>query len=279
MSKKQANCDGFPGCLCDNCLVFEKECCGKNWTSWKAYRKHEAAYHAKKYGGPKPADRITRNVIVPDGLGYLTTVFTTAEKLATVSLSALTRYAAALNAERTTRTARFSKGDRITLKQLRDKSLKGLVDVNTPLDSDQAVVVYELAQAVNIPPKAVVSLLVSYGLELLSKELRNTHAAPAPKKPSSVVRVKEKSPTPRQEFLQESGVRTHEPTERVQEFLPRTQPNATESSPSEVQVPTVFVPRLDLPRVQEPVQDTPKPPSSEGVPAERIHSRRYIPRA
>ena len=274
-----SNCDGFPGCRCNKCLKFTKECCGTLWPSWTAYRKHETTAHAKNYSRHRPPHRTNKTCIVPDGLGGLKTIITTPERLASVSLGALTRYAAALNAERHLRKARFSRAERTVLGDLRDGKGAGFIDVKTAISNDQALVIYELAQAINIPVKSVASLLVSYGLELLAKELRNTGAAPAPKQPTSVISSTARAKTARQEFLEENGVRVNERETTVLEFLPRPKPDKSKNSDAEVQVPTVFVPKLDLPRVPEQVQDTPKQTGAESVPTKGVHSRGYIPRA
>lgn len=272
-------------CRCIRCLDFPvRECCGKRFTTWPAFSRHTKAKHNRdgsiSHSTRVSSKRATQIVIVPDGLGFLTTTLTTPERLASVSLQALTRYAAALNDVRSFRQQRFTKKDREILKQLEAGTFAGSLDALTPLVNDQAKVVYQLAQAANVSVRAVVSLLVSYGLELLSRELRTSSSAPTPKNPQTVVRTKtvRASSTPREEFLQEHGLRTPEREKEVIEYVSQARSEETPRSTPTVQVPASNPTAARNGRTQEHVQDPTESPVSTSVPTKGTNPRRYIPR-
>lgn len=183
-------------CKCVTCFRIDTECCSKRFTTWPALSRHRKSRgHAERNPNAPPlvprgkaAKRRTQVLIVPDGLGYLTSTLTTPERLSTVSLAAISRFAQIINDQRNFRAQRFSKRERLILEQLRRGEDAGGIKLTLQTPADQARIIYELAKTVNVPVQAILPLLLSYGLEYLARELRATKNAPTPKSPTPLVR-------------------------------------------------------------------------------------------
>lgn len=248
-------------------------------------RHQKSKAHGGSTGRGKAPKRRTQIVVVPDGLGYLINTTSTPERLQTVSLQAVSRFAAALNDQRHFRSQKFSRREREQLKCLRDGApgAVGDLDVKIPLVPDQALALYQIAQSANIPAKSVASLLVSYGLEHLATELRTQRTAPPPKSPTTIIRERSQPNTAHEEYLAENGLavpqRKREYLEYHKRPIPGDELGAEANRAPPASVPPIHKPAAGVSRVDNGLSDPPKPCVVTSVPTEGVNPRRNFPRA
>lgn len=192
----------YPDCRCLQCAKFSKvcECCGREFTTFPSYRRHQTAKPKLKRGSKSPP----RAAVVPNGLGFLERVLANQEQIQKYNLSVISRFCAALNDMRPgTGNARFTKAHRRILAELSESKANTLLSFNLDLPTAQAQAVLKLAQSVNTSPNPVLALLVQYGLEHLSKELRANSVAPPVSNPSVTKTLVQERQTAAQELLGE----------------------------------------------------------------------------
>lgn len=194
----------WPPCGCIVCLDFTAtcECCNRTFTTYPGYRRHLTAQIKKKKRGPINPPTVA---IVPDGLGFLKRITANAANLGTYNLSVISRFCAALNLIRPRGAhARFTRTHSSLFKALEAGDFHDrLLDFKTRLTEAQTRAVLGLAKSVNVCPGDVISLLVSYGLEHLARELRENAVAPPVASPNIEKSLVQKTSTASEEYLQE----------------------------------------------------------------------------
>lgn len=201
----------YPDCKCLQCAKFSKvcECCDKEFKTFPAYRRHQTAKPKLKRGSKSPP----RAAVVPDGLGFLERVLANQDQLQKYNLSVISRFCAALNDMRPGNySARFTKAHRRILSELSTTKTDTLLPFKLDLPTTQATAVLKLAQSVNCSPNSVLALLVQYGLEHLSQELRTNSVAPPVQDPNIKKTLRTEYQTAAQELLEEKP-KVHEYTE------------------------------------------------------------------
>ena len=198
----------WPDCKCILCAKFSKvcECCNREFKTWPGYRRHQTAKPKLKRGS-KAAPRAA---VVPNGLGFLERVLANQQQLQKYNLSVISRFCAALNEMRSSKTnARFTKAHKRMLDETESNTL---LPFRLELPAPQARAVLKLAQSINASPSSVLALLVQYGLEHLSQELRTNSVAPSVQDPQVKKTLIQERQTASQEFLGEEP-KTHVVTE------------------------------------------------------------------
>lgn len=201
----------WPDCCCLLCAKFSKvcECCNKEFTTFPSYRRHQTAKPKMKRGSKSPP----RAAVVPNGLGFLERVLANQEQLQKYNLSVVSRFCAALNDMRPgSYRARFTKAHRRLLTELSESQVNTLLPFKLDLPSEQATAVLKLSQAVNASPNTLLALLVQYGLEHLSKELRENAVAPPLSNPNIKKTLRTERQSAARELLKEQP-KVHEYTE------------------------------------------------------------------
>lgn len=199
----------YSGCSCIVCLKFQATCprCQKEFTQYPAFRRHEKKHEKedsleKLRGRPQQVKLRRKGVIVPTAGGYLEKIVTDRDGYAAYNLGVFSRFAAALNDLRPT-AKQFNRQHKLMLARIKKGELP-LATIPTEIVARQAVSIYELALATNAQPGDIVSLLVSYGLEHLAKELRSSGSAPRALAPEQETKVFKKKESPHKEFLREN---------------------------------------------------------------------------
>ena len=194
----------WPDCKCILCAKFFKvcECCNREFKTWPGYRRHQTAKPKLKRGS-KAAPRAA---VVPNGLGFLERVLANQQQLQKYNLSVISRFCAALNEMRPGKyNARFTKAHKRLLEETENNTL---LPFRLELPAAQARAALKLAQSVNASPSSVLALLVQYGLEHLSQELRTNSVAPSIQDPNVTTTLVQVRQTAAQEFLGEEP-KTH----------------------------------------------------------------------
>jgi len=203
----------YPDCKCLLCAKFHAlcNCCDppREFNTFPALRRHETSKPKLKRGSKNPP----RAAVVPDGLGFLQKVLANQDQLQKYNLSVISRFCAALNDMRPTKYyGRFTRAHKRILEEVSEPGHNTLLPFNLELPSPQAQAVLKLSQSVNMSPNGVLALLVQYGLEHLSSELRRNSVAPPAADPKVSKSLIQKRQTASQEVLKEEPV-THEYTE------------------------------------------------------------------
>jgi len=201
----------WPDCKCILCAKFSAICkcerCGEEGREFKtfpAYRRHQTYKPKLKRGSKNPP----RSAVVPDGLGFLHKVLANQDQIQKYNLSVISRFCAALNDMRPTQhNGKFTRVHKRLLEELLASESNTLSPFRLELPATQSKAVLKLAQSVNTSPNSVLALLVSYGLELLSKELRSNSVAPPIGDPKINKTVMVERQTAAQEFLREDPVK------------------------------------------------------------------------
>ena len=274
----------YPGCKCVKCAPFEGECpeCGKpfdNWTGYKLHlRKHRGRYNkgerlARKDKGQK------RTVIVPDGLGNLEKA--KVSDLQQKNLRPVIRFSEALHGTK----HKFSQANNTLLKRLQESTPPPFVKGTYDIPRTQALAALKIAQASNVSFSDVLALLVAYGLEHLSNELRMQGAAPTPKEPHIEIKTYPKPPTVRDEYYKSKGLATTERTTTVHELtnipsVPHVQPSGKSEGPTGPAVPSVPTTKQaeHTPRVQPQLQHTKQQDLDPVVPPRRHDPLWHFPK-
>lgn len=233
----------YHNCECIICLKFQATCprCQKEFTQYPAFRRHEKKHEKedsleKLRGRPQQVKLRRKGVIVPTAGGYLEKIVTDRDGYAAYNLGVFSRFAAALNDLRPT-AKQFNRQHKLMLARIKKGELP-LATIPTEIVARQAVSIYELALATNAQPGDIVSLLVSYGLEHLAKELRSSGSAPRALAPEQETKVFKKKESPHKEFLRENFPDQAPPEKGVEiveyrSAIPdRTQPVKTSYVPS-----------------------------------------------
>jgi hypothetical protein len=202
----------YPDCKCLQCAKFSAICkcekCGeggREFTTFLGLRRHQTAKPALKRGSKNPP----RAAVVPDGLGFLTKVLANQDQLQKYNLSVISRFCAALNDMRPTKYhGRFTRAHKRILEEVSQPGHNTLLPFSLELPSPQAQAVLKLAQSVNMSPNSVLALLVQYGLEHLSSELRRNSVAPPAADPKVNKTTVQQRQTAAQEVLKEEPI-TH----------------------------------------------------------------------
>jgi hypothetical protein len=155
---------------------------------------------------------VRKTVLVPDGLGAL--VKARVSDLQAKNLRPAIRFSEALHGAK----SRFSKPNHNLLKQLEGPNPPPFHKSQYDIPAQQTLAALKIAQAADVSLADVLALLVAYGLEYLSQELRMTGSAPTPKDPRVEVKTYSKPPTPRDEFYKSKGLATTERKTTVHEL-------------------------------------------------------------
>lgn len=206
----------YPDCKCLKCAKFHAVCTcekcgegGREFTTFPGLRRHQLAKPKLKRGSKSPP----RAAVVPSGLGFLERVLANKDQLEKYNLSVISRFCAALNDMRPSGNyGRFNKAHKRMLQELSESQSNTLLPFRLELPKAQSEAVLRLSQSVNVCPNSILALLVQYGLEHLSLELRVNSVAPPISDPKvNKVTVQERQ-TAAQELLEEEPI-THELTE------------------------------------------------------------------
>jgi hypothetical protein len=224
----------YPNCRCLLCAKFSAICkcnkCGeegREFRTFPALRRHQT-YKPKLKRGSKDAPRAA---IVPDGQGFLERVLANKKQIQKYNLSVISRFCAALNDMRPGRTsAKFTRTHKRILDEIQRSETNTLLPLRLELPTSQATSVFKLAQSVNVSPSNTLALLVSYGLERLSSELRENSVAPPLSNPNVAKVAIQERLTAARELLEE------EP--KVREFIEYSVPTSRPIS----EVKSYFIP-------------------------------------
>lgn len=199
----------WPGCKCLQCAKFHAlcNCCDppREFNTFPGLRRHQTAKPKQKRGSKNPP----RAAVVPNGLGFLERVLANQEQLQKYNLSVISRFCAALNDMRPGNySGRFTRSHKRILDEVSKSDTNSLLPFRLDLPTQQAQAVLKLCQSVNVSPTAVLALLVQYGLEHLSNELRVNSVAPPIGDPNIKKTLTTVRQSAAQEFLKEES-KTH----------------------------------------------------------------------
>lgn len=185
--------DHWPDCSCRQCWSNPICCipCRYEFRDITSLRKHANATHSGKLTKRDIRAYQAKNVLVPDGLGYLQRTLASETTAHSFDLRSISRFAESLALRKygVKRKPSFRRHDRHVLRDIEEQGQPK--NITAPCTAEQALAVYRIAVAAGVSPQFVASALISYGLELLSLELRKHPTAPAVPIPKSPVRKKE----------------------------------------------------------------------------------------
>lgn len=218
----------WPGCHCIECVSFNAtcQCHGLSFTTYPSYRRHLNAQVRRQKRGPKDPLHVS---IVPSGEDYLKKVVANKANLYKYNLSVMSRFCAALNEG--SRVSRFARSHRNLLKEVQE-SQDQLFPFQVKLTNSNAETLLLLAQTINTIPSAVASLLISYGLEYLSKELRQNAIAPPIASPNIKKALIKERPSAAEQFLQEETDYTEKEIQHVEYHKPTSMAQKVRAFPS-----------------------------------------------